>query len=185
MLSSFSFFNRLNLSKLYYAYFKFLNASITHAIARTRPQGIKKETKKPPPDKTHSPTVISLGPPNCTINVRKNTAHTAIPTTPKKRAENLKPPFIPFPFLRGSSLDLSAHRSLIPHLLSTFHPGPLPCSFVNPFIAQDNFPSQLKATHYIISIYWNFPQRFRRITDNDTQVVLTSWTGAVEVFGHR
>jgi len=105
LLSSFSFFKRLNLSKLYYAYFKFLNASITQPIARTRPQGIKKETKKPPPDKTHSPTVISLGPPNCTINERKNAAHTATPTTPKKRAESLKPPFIPFPFLRGFSLD--------------------------------------------------------------------------------
>jgi len=35
-----------------------------------------------------------------------------------------------------------------------------------------------------MSVYWNLPQQFRGITDNNAQVVLTLRASAVEVFGH-
>ena len=35
-----------------------------------------------------------------------------------------------------------------------------------------------------MGINWDLPLRFRRITDNNAQIILTLGTGAVEVFSH-
>jgi len=50
--------------------------------------------------------------------------------------------------------------------------------------AKDYHPGQFKATHYTMGINRDLPLRFRRITDNNAQVVLTLRAGAVEVFEH-
>jgi len=50
--------------------------------------------------------------------------------------------------------------------------------------AKDYLPGQFEATTEATGINRDLPHPFGRIADNNAQVVLTLWTGAVEVFEH-
>ncbi len=51
--------------------------------------------------------------------------------------------------------------------------------------AKDYLPGQFEATTEATGINRDLPRRFRRISDNNAQVVLTLWAGTVEVFEHN
>jgi len=50
--------------------------------------------------------------------------------------------------------------------------------------AKDYLPVQLKAATEATGVDGDLLDRLGRLRDNNSQVVFTLWTGAVEVFGH-
>ncbi len=52
-------------------------------------------------------------------------------------------------------------------------------------LAKDYFQIQFEPTHSTVGVNWDFIHWFRRLRDNNAEVVLALWAGAVEVFGHN